>query len=93
MVGQAAIQGNPQGVDGLTDIMRKVLTNKDLRKMMVRARFKQAYKFSWERAAQETLKVYQEAEGRLRSYKARRHFSQLTLSFSGGGRAVKPKEG
>lgn len=75
VVGEAAIQINPRDIDGLAKAIQKVLTNENLRKKMTREGFKQVHKFSWERATQKTLKIYQEVEENLKSYKARKLFN------------------
>lgn len=93
VVGEATIQINPHNIDELVKAIREVLTNKDLRKEMIQEGFKRAHKFSWERAAQKTLQVYQEVEEKLRNYKAKRYFDYFAFSFPGEGRAGKPKEG
>ena len=66
VVGEAAIQVNPHDIDGLVQAVQEVLTNKDLRKKMIQEGFRQAHKFSWGYAAQETLQVYQEVEEKLK---------------------------
>lgn len=93
VVGEATIQINPHNIDELVEAIREVLTNKDLRKEMIQEGFKRAHKFSWERAAQKTLQVYQKVEEKLRNYKAKRYFDYFAFSFPGEGRAGKPKEG
>jgi len=66
VVGEAAIQVNPHDIDELVQAIQEVLTNKDLRKKMIQEGFKQIHKFSWEYTAQETLRVYQEVEEKLK---------------------------
>ena len=58
VVGDAAILVDPHDVDGLTVAMWRVLTDEDLRANLIAKGLKRAGKFSWERAAQETLDVY-----------------------------------
>lgn len=93
VVGEAAIQIDPHDVDGLARAIQKLLTDENLRKKMIQEGFKQAQKFSWERAAQETLQVYQEVEEELRNYEVRKHFAYFAASFLEQGRAGNPKEG
>ena len=58
VVGEAGIMVNPYDTDSLAEAMRQVLTNSILREDMVRKGLEQAKKFSWEKAARRTLKVY-----------------------------------
>jgi len=50
---------NPHDIKGLANAIEKVLTNKKLRQQMIKNGLKQAKKFSWEKCAKETLKVYE----------------------------------
>lgn len=59
VVGDAGITLNPYDVDGLARAMQEVLTNDRLRLKMVKKGLEQAKKFSWEKAAKETLRVYE----------------------------------
>lgn len=58
VVGKAAYTLPPGAVEQIADTVYNVLANKDLREGMAREGYKQASKFSWERAARETLEVY-----------------------------------
>ena len=58
VVGDAGILIDPYDVSGLARAMREVITNNGLREDMVARGLKQAGKFSWERTARETQKVY-----------------------------------
>ena len=49
---------DPNDVDELAKQMERVLTNKKLQQKMRKAGIEQAKKFSWEKCARETLKVY-----------------------------------
>ena len=60
VVGNAGIMVDPNDVDELAKQMERVLTNKKLQQKMRKAGLKQAKKFSWEKCARETLKVYEE---------------------------------
>jgi len=42
--------------------MRQVLTDKHLRDMMVKRGLERSKKFSWEKAARETMEVYESVE-------------------------------
>jgi len=59
VVGDAGIMVNPHDIKGLANAIEKVLTNKKLRQQMIKNGLKQAKKFSWEKCAKETLKVYE----------------------------------
>ena len=63
VVGDAAIMIDPYDVDALAKAMTEILTNDRLREEMVKKGLAQARKFSWERTAEETLKVYQRVGG------------------------------
>ncbi len=58
VVGEVGIMVNPYDTDSLAQAMRQVLTDDKLRDDMVRKGLEQAKKFSWEKAATETLEVY-----------------------------------
>lgn len=58
VVGDAAILIDPHDIDGLTVAMWRALTDEDLRTSLITKGLKRASKFSWKRAAQETLNVY-----------------------------------
>jgi len=58
VVGEAGIMVHPYDTDSLTQAMREVLTNSKLRDDMVRKGLEQSKKFSWEKAAKQTLEVY-----------------------------------
>jgi glycosyltransferase involved in cell wall biosynthesis len=60
VIGDAGIMVDPSDIDGLVDVMRKVLSNDGLREDMVKKGLKRAKMFSWEKAAKETLEVYEE---------------------------------
>jgi glycosyltransferase involved in cell wall biosynthesis len=58
VVGDAAFLVDPHDTDSLTVAMWRLLTDDDLRDSYVAKGFKRADKFSWKRAADETLAVY-----------------------------------
>lgn len=62
VVGEAAIKVPPQDIEGLAEALKKVLTNKELRKSLIAKGKAQAVKFSWDQAAEKTLEVYKEVE-------------------------------
>ena len=57
----AAVLVNPESTKEIAAALKKVLGNKKLQQKMCQAGQKQAAKFSWEKAAKQTLKVYQAA--------------------------------
>ncbi len=63
VVGEAGIMVNPYDTDGLAQAMRQVLTDAKLRDEMIRKGLEQSKRFSWERAAMETLEVYEKIGG------------------------------
>lgn len=58
IAGDAGILINPDREDELTDAIARVLTDADLAARLARAGVERARSFSWERAAKETLAVY-----------------------------------
>ncbi|GAI09943.1 unnamed protein product, partial [marine sediment metagenome] len=54
---------NPNNINNLAQAIRQVLTNDKLRDEMVRRGLEQAKKFSWEKAARQTLEVYNRVAG------------------------------
>lgn len=59
IAGEATLLIAPDDIEGLAESMRKMLTRPALAKKMSVAGIKQAMKFSWPKAARETLAVYQ----------------------------------
>jgi glycosyltransferase involved in cell wall biosynthesis len=60
VAGVAAIQVDPYNIDALAAAMQRVLTDPHLAAEMRQKGLSQAQKFSWQRAAQATLAVYEE---------------------------------
>ncbi len=58
VVGDAALLIDPHDIDGLTVALWRALTEEELRQDLISKGFKRAKKFSWLRAAEETLAVY-----------------------------------
>jgi glycosyltransferase involved in cell wall biosynthesis len=56
-VGDAAIMVNPYNLDELATAMKLVLLDKNLQNLMIEKGLKQVKKFSWQKCAEETLKV------------------------------------
>jgi glycosyltransferase involved in cell wall biosynthesis len=61
VVGDAGLLIDPHDVDELTVAMWRVLQEEELRREMREKGLRQAARFSWERAARETLRIYQRA--------------------------------
>lgn len=64
VVGDAALQVNPESVPAIADAMRRVLSEPDLRATLRQKGLARAKMFSWNRAAEETLAVYSEVAGK-----------------------------
>ncbi len=62
VVGEAGIMVNPYDTRSLVQAMRRVLTDDKLRDNMVRKGLEQSRKFSWEKAAELTLEVYNKVD-------------------------------
>jgi glycosyltransferase involved in cell wall biosynthesis len=58
VVGDAAIMVNPQNADSLARAMRQVLIDSGLSNNMIKKGLVQAKKFTWEKAAEQTMEVY-----------------------------------
>jgi len=58
VVGEAGILVEPRDVRALAEAMERVLTDKGKGREMRERGLRQPAKFSWERAARETLEVY-----------------------------------
>jgi glycosyltransferase involved in cell wall biosynthesis len=58
VVGDAGMMINPHDIDGLTVAMWRMLTEEELRQTHIEKGLKRAQKFSWEKAAEQTLEVY-----------------------------------
>jgi len=61
VVGDAALMVDPYDVQGLADAMRRVLADGALSADLRAKGLEWARRFTWERAAQETMAVYREA--------------------------------
>ena len=57
-VGDAAITVDPRDFNRLAEAMYEVLTNEGLRKDLIQRGLSRAKMFTWERCAQETLRIY-----------------------------------
>lgn len=63
VVGDAALLVNPRDVGELANAIERVITDNHLRDELRAKGLAQARKFSWARAAQETLQVYRQVSG------------------------------
>jgi len=63
VVGDAAIMVDPYDVEGLAEAMRRVLADADLQAELRAKGLARAKRFTWERAARETVAVYREVLG------------------------------
>ncbi|MBI1800580.1 MAG: glycosyltransferase family 4 protein [Chloroflexi bacterium] len=64
VVGDAGLTVDPQDEAGLAEAMRRLLEDDALRDSLREAGLQRAQRFSWERAARETLDVYHQAAAR-----------------------------
>ncbi len=64
VTGTAATLVRPEDIEEIARAMRDVLTKPSMAKKMAAAGKKQAKKFSWTKAARETLRAYRDAAGR-----------------------------
>lgn len=64
VVGDAGLLVDPNDVEGWTVALHRVLTDEALHAEMSAKSLKRAAKFSWERAARETLDVYRKVAGK-----------------------------
>ncbi|MEW6407722.1 MAG: glycosyltransferase family 1 protein [Patescibacteria group bacterium] len=58
IAGRAGYLIDPYKINSIAKGIKEVLTNQNLRQRMIRAGYAQAKKFSWEKCARETLKIY-----------------------------------
>ena len=60
VVGDAGLLIDPHDIDELTVAMWRILNDSELRQEMREKGLRQAERFSWERAARETLAIYRQ---------------------------------
>lgn len=60
VVGDAGILKNPNDIEGIVNAIYEVLTNESVRQEMIKKGLERAKRFSWEKTAKETIKVYEE---------------------------------
>ncbi len=68
VVKDASIKVDPYDIDGLTQAIRQVLDDDELRKDMIRKGLERAGEFSWEKTGAETQRVYNEVEKEVDQY-------------------------
>jgi glycosyltransferase involved in cell wall biosynthesis len=61
VVGDSAVQVNPENVFEIARGIKEVLLDEELRATLTRCGREQARRFSWERTAREVLEIYEEA--------------------------------
>jgi glycosyltransferase involved in cell wall biosynthesis len=61
VIGEAGLMVDPKDVEGLAAAMRQVSTDQNLREQLRERSLQQACRFSWEKAARQTIEVYQQA--------------------------------
>ncbi len=64
VVGEAGIMIDPYDTDSLAQAMMQVLTDSELSNNMIRKGLEQSKRFSWEKAAEQTLEVYNKVKNR-----------------------------
>jgi len=64
VVGEAGIMVDPSATDSLAQAIWQVLTDSELRDNMIRKGLEQSKRFSWEKAAEQTLEVYNKVGNR-----------------------------
>ena len=57
VAGKAALLVDPEDINGLTEAIKLVLVSEDLREGLIEAGYRQAARFSWQKAAKKTLEV------------------------------------
>ena len=62
VVGEAAIQVNPHDIDDIARALRRALTDEQLKRELIAKGLEQAKRFSWEKTARGTLRVYESVE-------------------------------
>lgn len=60
IIGAAGLTVNPDNITALSETMHTVLTNETLRKKLIHRGYRRAASFSWESAALETLRLFEE---------------------------------
>jgi glycosyltransferase involved in cell wall biosynthesis len=71
VVGDAAITVDPENIQELVAAMRRVLTDPELQSDLRARSLQRAAQFSWQKAARETIAVYEETLQRAKNQKKR----------------------
>jgi len=58
VLGDATLYFDPENVNDMARVLKKILTNNTLREELIKKGLKQVKKFSWEKMAKETLEAY-----------------------------------
>ncbi len=58
ILGDAALYFNPLDVDDMVRVIKKTLSSDRVQKILIAKGFEQIKKYSWEKMAKETLKIY-----------------------------------
>lgn len=61
VAGDAAILVDPMDIDAIADAMLRLSQDEDLRQRLIAAGYENVKRFSWDKAAKETLAVLEEA--------------------------------
>ncbi len=64
VVGEAAFKVSERNIQEIAGAMEEILKNENLQRDLVRKGFNRRKEFTWEKAAQETLSLYEEMAGR-----------------------------
>ncbi len=64
VAGDAALLVSPDDVQGLREAISRALTDLTLRNELIERGFRQAGRFTWERAARQTLAIYEHVAAR-----------------------------
>jgi len=59
VAGDAAVYVDPYSIESITNGLQKLLSNQELRATLVESGYQRAGLFSWDRAAQQTLEVFE----------------------------------
>jgi glycosyltransferase involved in cell wall biosynthesis len=65
VVGEAAVQVNPENVFEIARGIKEVLLDDELRDHLIRCGRERARRFSWDRTAREVLEIYRESAAEL----------------------------
>jgi glycosyltransferase involved in cell wall biosynthesis len=60
VAGKGALLVNPNSVEEISQAMERIINDKKLRNKLIKEGYKNLKRFSWEKCARETLKVYEE---------------------------------